>query len=118
MSNQDELLTVDQAVDHDIKMGLALERLKRNEDFKNLITNGYLKEKALASVSLLAVPQIKEQGRRTDIMEDLIASSNLEYFLQMVEQRYEGAKNPILSDQEIDEMAAAEEAEEAKQGMK
>lgn len=106
MSNQDELLTVPVEVDHNIAMGEALARLKKNPDFKKLVLDGYLKEKALASVSLLAVPQIKAEGRRTDLMEDLIASSNLSYWFMMVEQAYEGAKNPTLSDEEEAELQA------------
>lgn len=96
----EEMLLVEKETDHAIKMGKALERLRDNQDFKDLILDGYLKEKVIASVSLLAVPQIKAQGRRPDIMEDLIAASNLQFFFQMVEQNYEGALDPVLSDQE------------------
>ena len=106
MSNQEELLTVDKAVDHDIKMGEALNYLRTVPEFKTLILDGYPKEKALASVSLLAVPQIKEKGRRTDVMEDLIASSNLDYWFMMIDHAYEGAKDPILSDEEEMELEA------------
>ena len=39
-------------------------------------------------------------------MEDLIAGSNLQYFFMQVDQFYEGAKNPILSDEEEEAMVA------------
>ena len=106
---QDEILSIDEDVTHHLEMGRALERLRRDPDFKTLILEGYLKGKVMDSVSLLAVPQIKAQGHRTDIMEDLIAASNLQFFFQMVDQHYDGAKNPILSDQEEEELAAARE---------
>lgn len=106
MLEQEEILSIEKEVDHAIKMGKALNRLRQNEDFKDLILDGYLKEKVLASVSLLSVPSIKSQGRRPDIMEDLVAASNLEFFFQMVEQAYEGALDPILSDEEEEEEAA------------
>lgn len=107
---ENELLTA--SLDHAIGMGEALKRLQRNSDFKKVITNGYLEQKVLASWSLLAVPQIKEKGHRPDIMEDLVASSNLKYFFQIIESEYEGAKNPILSDEEEKELAdLAAEAE-------
>lgn len=100
MSNQEELLTVDVQQDHNIEMGEALNRLRNNKDFKTFILEGYLEGKVLASVSLLATPAIKAQGRRPDIMEDLIAASNLSYFMLMTDNAYEGAVDPVLSDEE------------------
>lgn len=109
MSEQDELLTVEDDRNHDIEMGEALERLRKNPDFKKVILEGYLEGKVLASVSLLAVPAIKQQGQRQDVMEDLIAASNLQYFFMMVDNAFEGAKDPILSEEEEAELAAARE---------
>lgn len=111
MSNSEkeqiELETI--SIEHAITMGEAWNRLQRNGDFKKVIMDGYCKKKAEASVSLLAVPQIKDQGRRPDVVEDLIAISNLQYFFKIIEHEYEGAKNPILSDEEEAELAAAEQ---------
>jgi len=60
----------------------ALERLEGNEDFKTVILEGYFKDKAVNGVSLLASPQIKRNGARSDVMEALIAISQLEdYFI-------------------------------------
>lgn len=98
-----ELETVE--MEHHLTMGEALNRLRKNPDFVTVIEDGYLKNKVLASVSLLAVPQISEKGRRPGVMEDLIAASNLQYYFQMIDQFYEGAKNPILSDDEEEELA-------------
>jgi hypothetical protein len=44
-------------------------------------------------------------------MEDLVASSNLAYFFKVIEHEYEGAKNPILSDDEEEELAQLNAAE-------
>ena len=110
MSNSDqeqiELETI--SIEHAIVMGEAYKRLVRNADFKKVILNGFLKEKALASMSLLAIPQIKDNGLRPGVIEDLISASNLQYFFQLIEHQYEGAKNPILSDQEEHELEQAE----------
>lgn len=110
MSNQQQALEQEQAelIDHSILMGEALERLNKNPDFQKIILDGYLKDKVLASVSLLSVPAISEQGRRPGVMEDLVSASNLKYFFQMVEQQYEGAKDPILSDEELATLNAEE----------
>ncbi len=104
MLDNEEILSVEQETDHAIKMGEALKRLRENKDFKDLILDGYLRDKVLASVSLLAVPQIKSQGRRPDIMEDMVAASNLQFFFQMVDDAYIGAVDPVLSDEEEEEL--------------
>ena len=103
MSNQTELETVDQ--DHHLIMGEHLNALRKNPDFIAVILNGYLKEKVLASVSLLGHPAISEQGKRPGVMEDLVSASNLQFFFNQIDGFYEGAKNPVLSD---DEEAAIE----------
>lgn len=97
---------IDNNKTHAQKMGEALAELERNPSFIFLIREGYLRDKLLASASLLAVPQIKEKGQRTEVFEDIIAASNLQYWLMMVERQYEAAMNPVLSDDE--ELAAGE----------
>lgn len=103
MSNLDQIDKTITEVDHNIVMGEALKRLKKNPDFKIIITDGYLRDKVLASVSMLAVDQVKKDGQRINVMEDLVSASNLQYFFSIVESFYEGAKNPILSDEEQEE---------------
>lgn len=106
MSEEVELETFE--IEHHLKMGEALGRLRENKDFQVVITEGYLKDKVLSSVSLLGVPQISENGKRPGVMEDLIAASNLQYFFAMIENFYEGAKNPVLSDDEEEAMLNAQ----------
>lgn len=108
MSNQEENMELETVEnEYYVEMGEALKRLRKNPDFQKVIEEGYLKEKALSSVSLLSVPSIKQRNERGDIMEDLVAISNLQYFLQMVEQFFEAAQDPVLSDDEEAEMEAA-----------
>lgn len=64
------------------EMAQALERLEKNEDFKRVILEGYFKDKAINGVSLLATDHVKRGGFRGDIMEQLVAISQLEdYFI-------------------------------------
>ncbi len=109
MSNQhidkEDLITADMT--HDVIMGEALERLYDNPDFKTVFLDGYLKEKALASVSLLGVPAMK--GDRGGIMEDLVAISNLKFWMLKIEQRLQAARDPILSEEEEAELAKQQE---------
>lgn len=107
--NPNELMSIE--LDHAVEMGEAWKRLQRNGDFKKVISEGYLKEKALASVSLLGVPQIVDAGRRQNVIEDLISISNLSYYFKVIEHQYEGATNPILSDEEEAQLAELEAAE-------
>lgn len=91
-------------LDHHLEMGESLKELRKNPHFQKVIMDGYLKNKVLASVSLLGVPQVSEQGKRPGVMEDLVSASNLQYYFMQIDNFYEGAKNPILSDDELDEM--------------
>ncbi|MDA3821421.1 MAG: hypothetical protein PF450_02250 [Bacteroidales bacterium] len=112
MSNQNENVELETTeIEHYIDMGQALDRLKDNPDFKKVILDGYFKDKALDSVSLLSVPAIKKRGERGDIMEDLVAISNLQFFFMTIDQMHRAAAEPILSDAEEAELAAAEESE-------
>ena len=61
-----------------VEQAQALERLENNEDFKKVILEGYFKDVALNQVSLLANEAIKRQGKRTDLMELLVAISTLQ----------------------------------------
>lgn len=101
-----EMFEQGEELEHHLTMGEALHRLYKNPDFQKVIMEGYLKDKVLASVSLLGVPQISENGKRSGVMEDLVSASNLQFFFRQVEQFYEGAKQPILSDEEEIELAA------------
>ena len=62
----------------------ALERLKKNKDFQDVILNGYFVNKAINGVSMLSVESVKAGGKRGDIMEDLVAISNLQYHFAMI----------------------------------
>ena len=87
-----------------VEMRESLDRLQENKDFQKLILDGYFKYKAINGVSLLAAPGIKEQGRRGDIIEALIAISHLEDYFLMI-------RNMGTVPTE-DELAAEAEAEE------
>jgi len=75
-----DLLTVE----NEYWTGLArdLEKLKTMPEFQRVILEGYFKDKAINGVSMLATEYVKQNGLRGDIMEQLVAVSNLEdYFI-------------------------------------
>ena len=62
----------------------ALARLESNADFKSLIMEGYFKDRAIDGVSMLANDYVKKQGKRPDVMEFLVAISQLQDYFKMV----------------------------------
>jgi hypothetical protein len=90
-----------------IEMLESLERLEKNNDFKKVILDGYCKDEVLRASSLLADPTIKSQGRRPDVMEQLVAISTFENYLMIIRKLGEQAKyqkeNPLEPD-EIEEV--------------
>jgi hypothetical protein len=75
-------LTEDQMMqaenDYWVDMAESLARLHDNPDFQKVVLKGYFTDKAVNSVSLLAKDSIVETGRRSAVMEDLIAVSSLQ----------------------------------------
>ena len=80
--SKEDLETVE--VQYWVDMLESLERLEKSPDFKKVMLDGYIREKALDSVSLLANPAIKKRNERGDVIEDLVAISNLQYYLRMI----------------------------------
>lgn len=63
----------------------ALSRLRENPDFQLLITEGYFKNRAVESVSLLANEGVVRGGHRPAIMEVLVAISHLQDYFIMID---------------------------------
>ncbi len=92
-------------VEYWAEMAEALERLEKNEDYKKVFVEGYFKDKAVAGVSILASDQVKESGRRTDVMEGLIAISSLQDHLQVIKTLGQAAKDDAEYDEVEDQDA-------------
>ena len=87
--NQAELeLTADELKEYNYYVGMrqALERLENNPDFQKVSLDGYFKDKAVNGVSMLASGYIKKNGLRADIMESLVAISQLQDYFITVKQ--------------------------------
>lgn len=82
MTNQEEVLNVESQ--YWVDKADALKRLMGNADFKSVILDGYFKDKAVNGVSLLANEGIKRAGQRPDIMEMLVAVSQLQDYFKMI----------------------------------
>lgn len=87
--NQAELeLTAEELKEYNYWVGMkqALERLENNPDFQKVILEGYFKDKAINGVGMLASGYIKKNGLRSDVMESLVAISQLQDFFITVKQ--------------------------------
>ena len=62
----------------------ALQRLEKNPDFINVISEGYIRDRALNGVSMLANEGVKRQNQRGDVMEMLVAVSALQDYFKML----------------------------------
>lgn len=86
-----------------IDMYESLIRLEKNPDFKKIIMDGYIVSKALDSVSMLAVESVKKNNQRVNVMEDLVAISNLQAFFRMISNLGRDALQDIELEEEAEE---------------
>ena len=105
MSNQitaENELTADEIKEYNYYVGMkqALDRLEANPDFQKVILDGYFKDKAINGVSLLATNYIKKNGLRPDVMESLVAISQLQDYFISIKQL--GAELPDEVDEETE----------------
>lgn len=80
---EEQVLNELESVDNSywVELDKALRRLLKSEDFKKVILEGYLKDKALSGVSLLGRSDVKKRGERPDVIEELVSVANLQQYL-------------------------------------
>lgn len=83
MTNQEEQLEMVENQQW-ISRWEALQRLEKNPDFINVISEGYIRDRSLNGVSMLANEGVKRQGQRPDVMEMLVAVSTLQDYFRMI----------------------------------
>ena len=83
VNSEAELLRVENQ--YWVTMARDLVWLKEQPQFKRVILDGYFKDKAINGVSMLAIDHIKQNGLRGDIMEQLVAISQLEDYFVTIE---------------------------------
>ena len=69
-----------------VELNNSLTRLKDNPDFKKLILEGYFKDFAVNQTSMLATDYVRKTGTRPEVMERLVAISNLQDWFITIEQ--------------------------------
>lgn len=86
-----------------VGMRQALERLEKNPDFQKVILEGYFKDKAVNGVSQLASPYIKKNGFRPEVMEALVAISNLQDHFITIKSLGAEAEDEEFEDESVEE---------------
>lgn len=85
MNTEDQQLLEHEETQYWVGMQQALERLHNNPDFEKVILDGYFKDRAINGTSMLASPYVVQNGKRSEIMEDLVAISRLQDFFITIE---------------------------------
>ena len=95
MTNQEELEL--ETVENEQWIGRyeAYQRLLQNKDFQNVIMEGYIRDRSLHGVSMLANEGVKRQGQRPDVMEMLVAVSTLQDYFKMLKNLGAIAKDDL-----------------------
>jgi hypothetical protein len=88
MSNltPDEMKLFEEENTYWAELANALEELEKNPHFKKLILEGYFKDFAINQTSMLATDYVRKSGSRPEIMERLVAISNLQDWFNTVKQ--------------------------------
>jgi len=84
-NNENQQLLEHEETQYWVGLQQALARLHNNPDFKKVILDAYFKDRAINGTSMLASPYVVENGKRSEIMEDLVAISRLQDFFITVE---------------------------------
>lgn len=93
----------------DVEFGNALERLRSNRDFKQVILEGYFKEEAIRLVHLKGSPHLQSPESQKSILTQIDAISSVsEYMSLALHRARQGSKLLEDADRMREEIAAEE----------
>jgi len=95
-----------------VDKAMAVERLRKNPDFINLITEGYLRDEAVRLVQSKSLEMNRLPQDQESINTDIMAIGSFINYLNTIVQHGEMAQGAIEQATEEFEMALAEEAGE------
>lgn len=92
-----------------IELGAALERLRQNKDFKEIVLTGYFEREAIRLVHAKAEPHLQSEESQKSIVSQMDAIGNFRGFLDLIVRDAMLAEKSIGQAEEIrDEMLAEE----------
>ena len=90
---------IEQAKDS-IELGLSLERLFSNRDFKRVVLNGYFKDEAVRLVHLKGALEYQSSDTQKDIISKIDAISKFSIYLANIVNNAELANKTVILDEE------------------
>jgi hypothetical protein len=112
MSNAQEIQQVEISIEQakaSIRRMQCLDRLEKNPDFKELITDGFLKDHAIRQVMLKAAPQFQDEQRQKDFSNQIGAIGHFQQFLYAIRNLGLNAEKALADDEQTREELLAED---------
>lgn len=94
-----------------VDTGNALERLRSNRDFKQIIKAGYFEQEAIRLVHLKSDPSMQTEAMQDSIGKQMDAIGALNQYFQTVFHRASLAEKAIIADAETRDELLAEGVE-------
>lgn len=83
----------------------ALERLRKNPDFNNIVMEGFFKDEAVRLVNLKAHPAMQKEENQKAINKDIDAIGSLYYYFMTIEsQAIQAEKSLAYAEESRDEI--------------
>jgi hypothetical protein len=114
MTNTDTLKALEASITQNkalVDNASALERLRNNRDFKQVIAKGYFEQEAVRLVHLKADPSQKSDASQASIVKQLDAIGSLSQYLQDILMLASMGAKGIQADEEMREALMEEEGE-------
>lgn len=83
-----------------VALHVALTRLQTNQDFKTIISQGYLKDEAVRLVHARSNAALQSPEAQAALLRDIDAIGSLEAFFRKIEQQARQALSHIDADEE------------------
>lgn len=103
MSNEDDIRALEaniESASEFVDMGVALERLRNNRDFKKVVISGYLEKEAIRLVHLRLDPNMQTSERQALILRQIDGIGVLNDYFNTILQMVDRAKRSIASDED------------------
>ena len=110
MDNSQQIQEIELNMKHGqnlVDQGNALERLRSNKDFKQVVLNSYFQQEAVRLVQLKADPNMQTADKQASIIKQIDAIGSVAQYFQTLSQLASMARKAMEADEEMrDELLA------------
>lgn len=110
--NTELLAGIDQSIQSHqavLSLGLSLDRLRANRDFKQVVVDGYLSKEAVRLVHQKAAPGNQSPEIQRQLLAQIDAIGCLHQYLCRIDAEVEISRNSLQSDEQTREFLLSEE---------